>query len=433
MSVLNSINKASIDNFVFLVNNDETRGGRRQREYEYISTNRRQVQDLGLYLRKFKISGTIAYDISIDGDYLAQRDKLISILESNKTHVLIHPFYGTVNVATGIYSLRQSFDKLGYADFSFEATEVSNSINNSLPISGGDITQNTINNNSSDASSNAINDNSDDFNITKKFKDSYQSAKDIAINTLRSIQDVISPIAEDIDDLANFIKNIENDIENINSLLNNTTSLFTVIFDSITGIDGFTSDIIAAITGLKRLNEFGSSINNFTSQTTDTDKKLFSIDALSPNIKVNPIPITTQDIEIKNNADIIINSVKQASLITQYRLSTQIDYDTTNDIKQAADDLEKQYINIQNSFSDNLIENMSQLRSSNSKVLDNKRLNTSNETDLELFSYTPLSVISYNLYDDSSESDIIKKLNNINDIIAVDGSIKVLSNARITN
>jgi hypothetical protein len=76
---------------------------------------------------------------------------------------------------------------------------------------------------------------------------------------------------------------------------------------------------------------------------------------------------------------------------------------------------------------------MSKLRSSNSKVLDNKRLNTSNETRLELFDFTPLSVLSYDLYDNSSEFDVIKRLNNINDIIAVNGDIKVLSDARIKN
>jgi len=263
MSVLDSTWEASLDGIKFLLSDDETKGGRRKTYYEYISTNRRQAQDLGKSLRKFNINGCIEYDPTIAGDYLVKRNRLIAVFESNKTHVLIHPFYGTINVSTGIYSLKQSFSELGRANFSFEAVEVSNSINNSLPVAGDEVTQQTIDDIASDCI-NDINHNAKDINIFKKFKDAYESAKDLGINTLKSIQDVLAPLADEINDATNLIKEIENDIDNITALINNPTALISRITDLISGIDGLSSNIIQVLAGLKRFNEFGNSINSLT-------------------------------------------------------------------------------------------------------------------------------------------------------------------------
>lgn len=429
MSVLNSTWEASLDNINFLLIDDETTGGRRKAYYEYISTNRRQAQDLGKSLRKFSINGCIAYDPNIVDDYLLKRNRLINVLESNKTHILIHPFYGTVNVSTGIYSLKQSFSQLGMANFSFEAIEVSNSINNSLPVSGDEITQKTIDD-IADQCVNDINDNGNDINISQKFKDAYESAKDIGINTLKSIQTVLSPIADEINTAANLIKEIEGDIDNITSLINNPTALITRITDLITGIDGFSSNLIETLSGLKRFNEFGNSLNSFTSLTTESDQKIFDIDILSPNIKVNSNPITAEDKEIKKNADIIINSVKQVSLIGQYKISNKINNETTEDIKNNSKILEDQYHITKKYFTNNLIDNFSKLRSASTNVSNKNILNASNKIKIDLFNFTPLSVLSYNLYDNSKEYKTIKILNNINDTISVIGTIEVLSNAR---
>lgn len=430
MSVLDATWTASIDDFEFLVSRDETQGGRRQVEYEYIATNRRQVQDLGQYLKKFKIKGTVKYNPNVSKDYFNKRDQLISILESNKTHTLIHPFFGTVNVATGIYNIIQSFDKLGYADFSFEAIEVSNSINNSLPKANNQDTQTTIDSFWSEVNSNIAEFNSAVLEIDKKFKAAYQSVKDIYQNSLEQINNILSPIATLVDDGANFTKNIENDIETVNALISNPTALYTTLIDSLTGISSLTSDVSQALSTLKRFNEFGSFYNQFTSITTITDQYNLSIDNLSPNINIKENPITQQEIEIKNNAFSLINSVKQASLSTQYQLASQIDYDSTTQISEMQESLETQYQSIRDSFLNNTIDSMANLRASVNNVLQQKTLNTAEIKNITLYSDTPLSVLSYALYEDSSQSTTLENLNNIIDTIAVSGEIEVLTNAR---
>jgi prophage DNA circulation protein len=429
MALLDRLWQASLDGVEFLVSSDETKGGRRQAEYEYISTNRRQVQDLGQYLRKFTVTGFIPYDASNDDDYFQKRDALLTVLEADGEHNLIHPFYGEITVTTGIYSLKQRTSKLGYAEITFTATQVSQEINNSLARPDKKVTETTVTDQANQTAKSLQDDSASKFSLTKAFKDGYESAKDIASNTLQQIQDVIGPLAQEVDDAANFVKEIENDVDQINTLLNNPTSLFETIIDGITGVDGLTNDLIQADAGLKRFNEFGEAFNNFTSSTTPTDKQNMSIQALSPNVEVNENPITAKEIEIKTNSDLLTNSVQQASLIKQYDLVSQIDYESVEDINEAEQQLEQQYHKVRSNIGDSVIENFAQLRSQTRTVLDNKRLNAARERDYTAPNYTPLSVIAYQIYADSTQSDEIQKLNNIKDVIAVQGTITVLTDA----
>jgi prophage DNA circulation protein len=221
MALLDRLWQASLDGVEFLVSSDETKGGRRQAEYEYISTNRRQVQDLGQYLRKFTVTGFIPYDASNDDDYFQKRDALLTVLEADGEHNLIHPFYGEITVTTGIYSLKQRTSKLGYAEITFTATQVSQEINNSLARPDKKVTETTVTDQANQTAKSLQDDSASKFSLTKAFKDGYESAKDIASNTLQQIQDVIGPLAQEVDDAANFVKEIENDVDQINTLLNN--------------------------------------------------------------------------------------------------------------------------------------------------------------------------------------------------------------------
>jgi prophage DNA circulation protein len=154
-----------------------------------------------------------------------------------------------------------------------------------------------------------------------------------------------------------------------------------------------------------------------------------SIQALSPNVPVNENPITAQEIKIKTNSDLLTDSVQQASLIKQYDLVSQIDYDSVEDINDAEQQLEQQYQKVRSNIGDSVIEDFAQLRAQTRTVLDNKKLNAARERDYTALNYTPLSVIAYQIYADSTQSDEIQKLNNIKDVIAVQGTITVLTDA----
>ncbi len=311
----------------------------------------------------------------------------------------------------------------------FTATQVSQEINNSLARPDKKVTETTVTDQANQTAKSLQDDSASKFSLTKAFKDGYESAKDIASNTLQQIQDVIGPLAQEVDDAANFVKEIENDVDQINTLLNNPTSLFETIIDGITGVDGLTNDLIQADAGLKRFNEFGEAFDNFTSSTTTTDQQNMSIQALSPNVPVNENPITAQEIKIKTNSDLLTDSVQQASLIKQYDLVSQIDYDSVEDINDAEQQLEQQYQKVRSNIGDSVIEDFAQLRAQTRTVLDNKKLNAARERDYTALNYTPLSVIAYQIYADSTQSDEIQKLNNIKDVIAVQGTITVLTDA----
>jgi len=424
---------ASLDGVPFLVNSDSTKGGRRQAEYQYISTNRRQVQDLGKFLKKFEMSCFISYDPQKQDDYFKKRDALISVLEASGNHVLIHPFYGEVTVATGLYTLTQNSAKLGFAEFNFTATQVSSSINNSLPVPSKIITASTVKAQATKTKESVAKSSSKSFAITKSFKDSYEAAKDTLGNSLNQIKKVIGPIATKINDAAKFVTEVENDVDQVNALLKNPTALFKTVIDRVTGIDSLTDNLIDAMAGMKRFNEFGDAVDQFTSATKPSDQKSLSIHALSPTVLVKFDPITAQEIEIKRNIDLLINAIRQASLLKQYELICKIDFGSVEEINNASAAVEKQYQYIRNSIDDDSIENFANLRSYSRTVLDNKRIKSAYEREIEFPDYTPLSVVSYSLYENSYDSTLLEGLNGIKDVIAVKGKIKVLTHVSNQN
>jgi prophage DNA circulation protein len=433
MDLSQELYEASLDGVKFLVSNSSTKGGRRQAEFEFISTNRRQVQDLGRYLRKFEVTGYVQNNPNTNQNYFSNRDALLKVLESDGQHTLTHPFYGEIKVTTGIYSIKESINQLGIGEITFTATQVSESINKPLPKTNQKVTPKTVADQSAVVTSKLKDDSASKFSLTKKFKDAYQSAKDMYTNTMNQIQKVVKPIADEVNDAVNFVKDVENDIDQVNTLLNNPSSLFGTIIDDITGIDGFTNNINTAIAGLKRFNQFGDALNSFGSGVPTTDQSGFAIENLSPFVRVPENPITAQETEIKTNADLISDTVKQSSLAKQYELAVQVDYANTDDLDQAIIDLEDQFNVLRGSIGDTVYNDFAELRQLANQVFESKRDTTLRVSEFEVQGRTALSLLAYSLYEDSTQQDSLRDLNNSTDVTNITGTIKVLTNAATTN
>lgn len=434
MSLLNELHEASLDSIPFLISSADTKGGRRQAKFEYISTDRRQVQDLGRYLREFQVTGYLQNNPQTGQNYFENRDALLAKLESDGVRILRHPFYGQISVTTGIYSLKEDINKLGCGIISFTATQISEEIENSpLPKTNERVTSKSVANKAQEVDSKLNSDSASKFSLVKKFKSAYQSAKDIYTNTLDQIQKVIQPLAEDINDAANFAKDVENDVDQVNTYLNNPSSLFGTIIDKLSGINGLTNNINQSIAGLKRFDQFGDALNNFGTGVPTTDQSGFAIENLSPFVRVPQNPITVKEDNIKSNADLLTNTVKQSALINIYSLSAQVDYESVQDIDEIEQYLEDRYNELRESIGDTVYEDFAELRQLSRQLLDNKRLTTATIRTIDLKTITPLSVVSYRVYEDSTRATEIQDLNNITDIINVKGNIEVLTDVTVIN
>jgi len=103
---------ASFRGVPFLVDGDSMSGGRRGPTHEYPYKDEPDNEDMGLKARQYKFSAYV-----IGQDYMGKRDALIAALEKKGVGVLIHPQYGSVNVALKSYSAKHQTDKSGEALF----------------------------------------------------------------------------------------------------------------------------------------------------------------------------------------------------------------------------------------------------------------------------------------------------------------------------
>jgi prophage DNA circulation protein len=110
---------ASFRGVPFFVENAESSGGRRVVVHEFPLRDDPFVEDLGQRARTFRVDGYVIGD-----DYLAQRDALLSALESIEgPGELRHPFRGTLRAICVNVSVRESPREGGMATFAIEFAE----------------------------------------------------------------------------------------------------------------------------------------------------------------------------------------------------------------------------------------------------------------------------------------------------------------------
>lgn len=109
---------ASFRGVSFYVDTAERSGGRRGVTHEYPFRDVPFREDLGRQAVGFTVEGHVSGD-----NYLASRDALITALEAFGPGELVHPYYGTRQVAVTGFKVRESAGEGGLARFSIELEE----------------------------------------------------------------------------------------------------------------------------------------------------------------------------------------------------------------------------------------------------------------------------------------------------------------------
>ena len=109
MSWEESYRKGSFRGVPFVTKDDLLRGGRRGVVHEYPMRNLPYPQDIGKKARRYQLNAILVGD-----DYMMQRDALIGALETPGPGILVHPYYGQVEVALdGEYTISQTTENGG--------------------------------------------------------------------------------------------------------------------------------------------------------------------------------------------------------------------------------------------------------------------------------------------------------------------------------
>lgn len=126
---------ASFRGVPFKVSGDEGTIGRRAITHEYPLRDKPFTEDLGRKARRYSVSAYV-----IGGDYMTQRDRLLTALEQSGSGTLVHPFYGSVTVnVDGEIKVRHSRENGGMCEISLQFVE-SGELN--YPTAGGATAQN---------------------------------------------------------------------------------------------------------------------------------------------------------------------------------------------------------------------------------------------------------------------------------------------------
>lgn len=392
MTIQAELQPASFKNVPFLVTGTSTSGGRKTVTHEFVNSDKRNVEDLGLLQKTFNITAVIA-----SPNYIAKRDNLVRALEEGGRGELIHPFFGKVNVVAKPYTVTENLDALGEATFSlvFERSELNA---NPQPSGASQATIDKLADTAQESVNTLI---SDTFKVSKEFVRNFKAAEIKLANVADSLLIASRFMTQNSVGIDSFANVVDSFSANARTLINSPSSLGPSIiglYDSLRGLSDIPEDINKA---LNTLFDFGDD---------------------EPEIA----PLNAERIERKSNNDLIDSSIKTLALVNSYREVVNIDFSTVDDIDNEQDRLDSLFSDVLDTLDIDSKNDLQEIRTETRAFLDEQRISAKRVITEETKSI-PAQVLAFNLYGDVELTQDIIDLNNISDVSFIEGSIQVLS------
>lgn len=424
--IYQNLRPGTFKNVKFLMKTDETTKGNAKVNYQYINTSRRVSKFLGGLPPSFNVT---IFTHGLGDDYFTNRDALDEVLSSGSSGPLIHPFWGgPFNVSVGAYSVRQRMDKVGYCQFSvvFDVCETGDG-SPAIPqdrLSNPPQNRALANQVYSDlqiACGNAM-DNNSPIN--------YESSKSIIGSMSDAFGGTFSGLGDTIAKASEYAGKALEMREKAAFYADNPLLLFAEAADLLLGVDGLTLDVFAKFTACKALFNFGDS---------DSD---YSVEDSSPT-RIDPDPRTEQDAERRTNSEVMSAFMQLGNTTEAFAQVGNLTFETVDELDEVESELDAQFDIIKDLVTKNpeaeiydfnvpepdyseTYAAMVELRVSVKQYLEQQRLITAR---IEIFNTPPIpaTVLSYQLYGDSTRASQILQLNGLRDSMVLSGDIKVLS------
>lgn len=395
MSLAEDLSPASYKGVPFLVTSASLSGGRKDVKHSFPNSDTQVIEDLGLAPRSYSL------EIVITGDnYIQVRDRIISTLEEGGAGPLVHPFYGRIeNIAARTYTLSEDMTGLGAGrlSVSFEP-----SIGTGIPTA----TITTLNgvaakNEELQAAVNA--DIVEGFSITESFTGNFTAGVDLLNGVVDAIEDKTDLLQAAADQIDAYTQQISDFSNNVLSLVQAPQALADSLGSLFDSIDNLYPSIEATAAVLAGFFDFG-----------DDDVVL--------NVT------TAGRAERAQNQAVVNASMQSMALGYAYLNAVQIDFENTDEIEAAADELEIQYQKIVDAggLSDEAKSAMTDLRLDSQLFFDQQKLTVRQVIDV-VTNLTSARLLSYRYYGTSADGEKIVTLNEAEDVAFMEGAVKVLS------
>jgi len=403
MALLDELRPASFRGIPFLVRNRSSSRGGKSVTHEYPNDDRRYVEPLGILKPTFNLTGIISGD-----DYINHRDLLLEALDDASLGILVHPWYGNLRVAPKPYNVEENDTTLGECIINMVFEVADPAINPRQTQSQLSF----ISSLSEQLDGKLIERISNVFNVARQFTRNFTAAKAKIGNIINEFN-VFSGYFGSKNDTnalssqqANFTDNIVPSINDASKLGDNISNLF----DAANNVN---SDPSAVFSGMSQLFTFGNDDVPIDFVTRETSERV-------------------------SNNGILNVSTQTYALIYAYQNAVQIDFSNQNQLDTIIANLESQYSNIYNGIfsaafnlsyydilGDEIIDLLESLRNACRLSFEQIRLSTDKITQITVNS-TPATIISYQYYGSTDETDDIINLNAINDVTFVKGNINIV-------
>ncbi|MGD8499274.1 MAG: DNA circularization N-terminal domain-containing protein [Phycisphaerales bacterium] len=393
-SIAEKLEQASFKGVPFGVPDEtRTRGGRKTVTHEFVNSDKRVVEDLGLFQKIFTIPGVVT---NSDDQYFARRNALINALEEPGEGVLSHPFLGKFTAVAKRYDLVERFTELGRADFSMTFERAQDRIEplpDAFTIFNVKSRQETVLAATGDEVANK-------FEVSRPFPFNFTAATN-KLQAIGAAFDFVTTTFDralgEIDTFAQILTDFRNDILRLVNLPQQLVNSLTNLYDSAVALAQTPKE---AFQTLERFFGFG-----------DDDPE---------------IPQTTfERIERLANRTLLNQFMQVGALSFAYERAANIDFFTVREIDLFAEKLEAQYDKVFPGLTNNdLANDLTDLRVTTNEFLDIQRLNVKKIVDFET-GPTTLQALAYQLYGSVEDFERLASLNDIKDTDFVSGDIEV--------
>jgi prophage DNA circulation protein len=395
MSLLEDLQPASFKGVPFLVTSANIAGGRKDIKHIYPNSDRQVIEDLGKAQRVYNVEAVIT-----GGNYIQDRDRVLSVLEEGGSGTLIHPLYGQLdNIVARTYTLLEDLTELGTAKFSivFEVTGVLGIPTQALN------TVNKISDSNDDFLTLLKTDITNNYAVTPSFTGNFSAAIDKLNGVVDAFNDNTSLLQASADEINAFSKEVSDFSNNITSLIQSPQNLADSLVSLFNTVDGLYPTAVATVDVLGGFFPFGNDDSGITETTAIRAEKA------------------------KNNR-IINQSVQSIALSYSYLNTAQIDFETVDDVEESADLLEAQYQKVisADGLTDETKSALTDLRSEMQTFFDEQKVSSNQILSVET-NLTSARLLSFQYYGNSDNGEQLIDLNNAEDVTFIEGPVQVVS------
>lgn len=291
-----NLRPASFRGIKFFVDSSQYTGGRRVSFHEFPDRDKPYAEDLGKTGETFKIDGYILGD-----DYFTQKANIKDAANKEGAGELIHPYYGTLQVQVGAFSIDENTKEGRYAKISFQFYEAGS---NQFPQQVDD-KQVALENSAAAATAAAKGRFDKKFSILNQPGFVVDGARSALSTAMDKFQAATKDVKAATDAAANLAFSIRNAKAQLSDLMKAPGKLSQHLLDSLALLQGALS---------KPIDGFNSS------------KSLFDV-----GVGLSPLVGTPSSMQEASNANTINDFVKQAAVANAAVAASLVVFGSTED------------------------------------------------------------------------------------------------------